>query len=156
MRSTFETALDQHEVSELFKGNGIYFARGSDWGDHLYISNWQEVCGVLKNQKAASSLLTNIFEEYVKYLHENYADAAGLLRNISAYYVLKQKNPVLSIDDYDLISALDEKSKKHIGTLFRLLRKEYDKNKENALKYSFEQELNRIKKNGCPFELEKL
>ncbi|MPQ83117.1 hypothetical protein F0170_03405 [Pseudomonas sp. MAFF 730085] len=156
MRSTFETALDQHEVSEFFKGNGIYFARGSDWGDHLYISNWQEMCGVLKNQKAASSLLTNIFEEYVKYLHENYADAAGLLRNISAYYVLRKKNTVLSINDYDLISALDDKSKNHIGVLFRLLRKEYDENKENFSKHSFEQELNRIENNGCPFELENI
>ncbi|WP_241084786.1 hypothetical protein [Pseudomonas viridiflava] len=68
MTATFETALDKHETCEFFKGEGLYFARGSDWGDHLYISNWQEMCGFLKNQKAAQSVLTKIFDEYVTYL----------------------------------------------------------------------------------------
>lgn len=93
MKTTFEKALDQHEISDFFKGNGIYFARGSDWGDHLYISNWQEMCSVLKKQKAANSLLTTIFEEYINHLNENYVDAASLLSNISAYYILKKKTP---------------------------------------------------------------
>lgn len=34
MKTTFETAIDKHEIPDFFKGNGIYFARGSDWGDH--------------------------------------------------------------------------------------------------------------------------
>jgi hypothetical protein len=34
MKTTFETALELHEISDLFKGNGKYFARGSDLGDH--------------------------------------------------------------------------------------------------------------------------
>jgi len=59
MKTTFEIALDQHEISEFFKGNGIYFARGSEWGDHLYISNWQEMCGVLKNPKRATEPTDN-------------------------------------------------------------------------------------------------
>ncbi|GFM66106.1 hypothetical protein PSCICM_31360 [Pseudomonas cichorii] len=75
MTTTFETALDKHEISDFFKGGGIYFARGSDWGNHLYISNWQEMCSVLKNQKPAQSLLTSIFEEYIKYLKENCKEA---------------------------------------------------------------------------------
>jgi hypothetical protein len=154
MTTTFETALNQHEIPDFFKGNGIYFARGSDWGDHLYISNWQEMCGILKNEKAAQNLLTTIFEEYAKFLEETYTDAVGLLSNISAYYILKKKIPFLSMENYDLIESLDEKTKKNIGVLFRLLRKTYDKNNENLSKYSFQEELNRLKNNGCSFELE--
>ncbi|MFW6751234.1 hypothetical protein ACKUG4_11185 [Pseudomonas glycinae] len=154
MKTTFETALDQHEISEFFKGEGIYFARGSDWGDHLYVSNWQEMCSVLKNQKAAQSLLTKIFEDYAKYLKENYEDAAGLLSNITAYYVLKNKLHILSMDDYDLIASLDDKTKNNIGKLFRHLRKVYDKKNEKSSKYSFEQEIQRLKNNGCNIDIE--
>ncbi len=156
MTTTFETALDRHEISEFFKGEGIYFARGSDWGDHLYISNWQEMCGFLKNQKAAQTLLTSIFDDYVKYLQENYLDAYGLFSNISAYYILRKKLPILSDNHYNLIEALDNKSKKNIGTLFRLLRREYDKKDENLKKYTFEEEMKRLKNNGCEIELESL
>ncbi|MCW6057958.1 hypothetical protein [Pseudomonas fragariae (ex Marin et al. 2024)] len=156
MTTTFETALDRHEISEFFKGEGIYFARGSDWGDHLYISNWQEMCGFLKNQKAAQPLLTSIFDDYVKYLEENYLDAYGLFSNISAYYILKKKLPILSDNHYNLIEALDNKSKKNIGVLFRLLRREYDKKDENLKKYTFEEEMKRLKNNGCEIELESL
>lgn len=113
MKTTFETALDLHEISDFFKGNGQYFARGSDWGDHLFISNWQEMCSVLKNQKAAQNLLTSIFEDYAKYLKENYSDAEGLFSNISAYYTLKNKIAFLSSNSYDLIESLDERSKKN-------------------------------------------
>ncbi|MGY2438447.1 hypothetical protein [Pseudomonas sp. SDO52101_S400] len=156
MKTTFENALDQHEISEFFKGEGIYFARGSDWGDHLYVSNWQEMCSVLKNQKAPQSLLTKIFEDYAKYLSENYEDATGLLSNIAAYYILKNRISFLSDEKYDLIESLDKKVKNNVSTLFRLLRKEYDKKNENSSKYSFEQELQRLKNNGCAIDIEKL
>ena len=126
MKTTFETALDLHEISDFFKGNGQYFARGSDWGDHLFISNWQEMCSVLKNQKAAQNSLTSILEDYAKYLKEDYSDAEVLLSNISAYYTLKNKIAFLSSNSYDLIESLDERSKKDIGKLFRLLRQQYD------------------------------
>lgn len=90
MKTTFETALELHGTSDFFKGNGKYFARGSDWGDHLFISNWQEMCAALKHQKAAQHLLTTIFEDYTKYLKDDYSDAEGLLSNISTYYTLKK------------------------------------------------------------------
>ncbi len=155
MKTTFETALDQHEISEFFKGEGIYFARGSDWGDHLYVSNWQEMCSVLKNQKTPQSLLTKIFEDYAKYLSENYEDATGLLSNIAAYYILKNRISFLSDEKYDLIESLDKKAKNNVSTLFRLLRKEHDKKNENSSKYFFEQELQRLKNNGCAIDIEK-
>ncbi|MHC8293327.1 hypothetical protein [Pseudomonas sp. LB3P58] len=156
MKTTFEMALDQHEISDFFKGKGIYFARGSEWGDHLYISNWQGMCSVLKNQKAAQSLLTTIFDEYVKFLNENYDDAAGLLSNLTAYYVIKSKYTFLSAENYDLIKSLDKKRKENIGLLFRLLRKEYDIKNKDLTNYSFEQEIQRLKKHGCTIELDTL
>ncbi|MFM9383863.1 hypothetical protein [Pseudomonas sp. UV AK001] len=156
MKTSFETALEQHEISEFFKGEGIYFARGSDWGDHLHISNWQEMCSVLKTQKAAQSLLTKIFEDYAKYLKENYEDAASLLSNITAYYILKNKIHFLSAEGYDLIASLDDKTKNNIGNLFRYLRKVYDKKNENSSKYSFEQEIQRLKNNDCNIDIENL
>lgn len=156
MKTTFETALELHEISDFFKGNGQYFARGSDWGDHLFISNWQEMCGVLKHQKAAQSLLTTIFEDYVKYLKEDYLDAEGLLSNIIAYYTLKSKIAFLSANNYDLIESADEKSKKNIGKLFRLLRQQYDVKNKDLPKYKFEDEIKRLKLKGCLIDLEQL
>ncbi|WP_415769799.1 hypothetical protein [Pseudomonas sp. LB3P38] len=156
MKTTFETALDQHEISNFFKGDGIYFARGSEWGDHLYISNWQEMCGVLKTQNAAQSLLTTIFQEYVRYLDENYEDAEGLLSNIAAYYIARGMFKFLSADNYDLIDSLETKNKENIGRLFRLLRKEYDIKNKDLPNYSFDQEIQKLKSNGCTIELEAL
>lgn len=156
MKTTFETALELHEISDFFKGNGKYFARGSDWGDHLFISNWQEMCAVLKHQKAAQSLLTTIFEDYAKYLKEDYSDAEGLLSNISAYYTLKSKIAFLSANNYDLIESIDEKSKKNIGKLFRLLRQQYDVKNKDLPKYKFDDEIKRLKLKGCLIDLEHL
>lgn len=156
MKTTFETALHQHEVADFLKGTGIYFARGSDWGDHLYVSNWQEMCGVLKMQRSAKSVLTSIFGEYAKYLSENYEDAAGLLSNITAHYVTKHKFEFLSTSSYDLIDSLDSKTKENIGRLFRLLRSEYDKKNNHLANYTFEQEIQRLKQLGCSTELELL
>lgn len=156
MKTMFETALDQHEISEFFKGNGIYFARGSDWGDHLHVSNWAEICNVLKTQKATRNLLTTIFEEYARYLNENYEDAEGLLSNITAYYIIKTRHPFLSDDNYDLIKSIDNKSKEQIGRLFRLLRKEHDIKTKELQMLSFEQRLQKLKINGCPIDLESL
>lgn len=156
MKTTFETALDQHEISDFLKGNGIYFARTPEWGDHLYISNWQEMCSVLKAQTAAQSLLTTIFEEYVKHLNESYEDAEGLFSNIAAYYIARSMFPFLSNDNYDLIENLNNKSKEYIGLSFRLLRTEYDAKNKDLPKYPFEQETQKNKKNGCTLELETL
>ncbi|MHA3736985.1 hypothetical protein ACXR0M_15140 [Pseudomonas sp. Eth.TT006] len=156
MKTTFETALDLHEISDFFKGKGQYFARGSDWGDHLFISNWQEMCSVLKKQKAAQNLLTAIFEDYAKYLEENYSDAEGLFSNISAYYTLKNNIPFLSNNNYDLVESLDEKSKKNIGKLFRLLRQQYDLKNKDLPKYKFDEEIKRLKLKGCTLDLEQL
>jgi len=156
MKTTFETALDLHEISDFFKGNGQYFARGSDWGDHLFISNWQEMCSVLKNQKAAQNLLTSIFEDYAKYLKEDYSDAERLFSNISAYYTLKNKIAFLSSNSYDLIESLDERSKKDIGKLFRLLRQQYDLKNKDLPKYTFDEEIKRLKLKGCTLNLEQL
>ncbi|WP_045122180.1 hypothetical protein [Pseudomonas sp. GM30] len=156
MKTTFETALDLHEISDFFKGNGQYFARGSDWRDHLFISNWQEMCSVLKNQKAAQNLLTSIFEDYAKYLKEDYSDAEGLFSNISAYYTLKNKIAFLSSNSYDLIESLDERSKKNIGKPFRLLRQQYDLKNKDLPKYTFDEEIKRLRLKGCTLSLEQL
>ena len=156
MKTTFETALDLHEISHFFKGNGQYFARGSDWGDHLFISNWQEMCSILKNQKAAQNLLTSIFEDYAKYLKEDYSDAEGLFSNISAYYTLKNKIAFLSSNSYDLIESLDERSKKNIRKLSRLLRQQYDLKNKDLPKYTFDEEIKRLRLKGCTLNLEQL
>jgi hypothetical protein len=129
---------------------------GSEWGDHLYISNWQEMCGVLKTQNAAQSLLTTIFQEYVRYLVEKYEDAEGLFSNIAAYYISRGMFQFLSADNYDLIESLETKDKVNIGRLFRLLRTEYDKKNRDLPNYSFDQEIKNLKRNGCTIELEDL
>ncbi len=141
MTTIFERALEKHEISDFLKGEGIYFARGSDWGDHLYVSNWQLMCSILKKQKPAQSLLTHIFEEYLRYLDNSYNDAESLLRNISSYYTLKNKIPFLSAENYDLIESLDSASKIIVGRVFRFLRKEYDLKNKDLPNYTFSQEI---------------
>lgn len=156
MTDSFQTALDQHEIPDFFKGSGRYFARGCDWGDHLHIGNWQGLCAALKTQDTPQNTLTRLFETYVVTLKENYVDAQGLLCNITAYYVLKSKITFLSAQGYDLIEALGETSTTTVGVLFRLLRQVYDKENQDLPKYSFAEELQRLKDRGCTVDLEKL
>lgn len=154
--ATFQNALDQHEIPDFFKGNGFYFAKGCDWGDHLHINNWQGMCAVLRHQDSAQVKLTRIFEEYVQSLEENYIDSDGLLSNLRAYYILRKKNPFLSAAGYDLTAALGKTSRNKAGVLFRLLRISYDKENAGTSKYSFAQELQRLRSLGCTLELESL
>ncbi|GFM95072.1 hypothetical protein [Pseudomonas cichorii] len=156
MKNKFEAAIDNDEISKFFKGEGTYFARGSDWGDHLYVSNWQIMCSTLKKQKPAQSLLTHIFEEYLRYLDDSYNDAESLLRNISSYYTLKNKIPFLSDENYDLIESLDSVSKIIVGRLFRFLREEYDIKNKDLPNNTFPQEIESLIKKGCTIDLEKL
>ena len=156
MTATFQHALDHHEIADFFKGKGIYFARGCDWGDHLHIGNWQGMCAVLKHQDSAQQHLTRLFGEYVASLDQNYVDAEGLLCNITAYYILRKKNEFLCAGGYDLIADLDETSQQTIGALFRLLRVIYDRENADLPKYSFDQELERLKSHGFTLEFETL
>lgn len=156
MKTTFETAIDKHEIPDFFKGNGIYFARGSDWGDHLHINNWQEMCSVLKSQNAPQPLLTTLFEEYVNSLKEHYDDANGLLSNIISYYITRRRCPFLSSGEYDLMESLDRKCLSTTGRLFRLLRKVHGIKNNDLPTYSFEQQLQRLKTYGCNVDLESL
>lgn len=114
------------------------------------------MCSVLKTQNTAQSLLTTIFQEYVRYLVENYEDAEGLFSNIAAYYIARGIFQFLSTDNYDLIESLDTKDKENIGRLFRLLRKEYDRKNKDLPNYLFDQEIQKLKRNGCTIELEVL
>lgn len=156
MTGTFQYALDHQEIADFFKGNGIYFARGCDWGDHLYIGNWQAMCAVLKHQDSAREQLTRLFGEYVASLDQCYVDAEGLLCTITAYSILRKTNAVLCAGSYDLFAELSDTHKKTIGALFRLLRGIYDRENAHLPKYSFDQELERLKSHGCTTEFETL
>ncbi|WP_338802446.1 hypothetical protein V9L13_10440 [Pseudomonas sp. RSB 5.4] len=109
-----------------------------------------------KSERAAQNLLTSIFEDYAKYFKEDYSDAEGLFSNISAYYTLKNKIAFLSRNSYDLIESLDERSKKNIGKLFRLLRQQYDLKNKDLPKYTFDEKIKRLKLKGCTLNLEQL
>ena len=114
------------------------------------------MCAVLRHQDSAQVQLTRIFEEYVQSLEENYIDSDGLLSNLRAYYILRKKNPFLSGAGYDLTAALGKTSRNKAGVLFRLLRISYDKENAGTSKYSFAQELQRLRSLGCTLELESL
>ncbi|MCV4286187.1 hypothetical protein [Pseudomonas capsici] len=156
MKTKFEIALDQDEISSFFKGEGIYFARGCDWGEHLYISNWKGMCSVLKKQKPAQSLLTNVFEEYLRYLGDSYKAAESLIFNISAYYSLKMDLPFLNSENYDLIESLDSESKNIVGRVFRFLKTEYDIQNKDLPCYKYAQLIEQIRKKGCTIDFESL
>ncbi|GFM82498.1 hypothetical protein PSCICN_31900 [Pseudomonas cichorii] len=156
MKTNFQIALEKNEAPDFFNGQGQYFSRDPDWGDHLYISNWQGVCGYLKQKEQPNKILLEAFNEYLQSLRISYEDADSLLLNISCYYSMRADTSFMSADDFDLILALDSASKKIIGELFRLLRREYAAHNAGSPVISFDQFLSEIKDNGCKIDLEKL
>jgi hypothetical protein len=156
MKTKFQIALEKNEPSEFFKGQGQYFSRDPDWGDHLYINNWQGLCGYLKSEENPNKILLDAFSKYLASLQSRYEDADSLLLNISCYYLMRNDTSFMSEDSFDLIASLSERNKKIIGELFRLLRREYANQNAGKPVISLDQFLSEIKTNGCQFDLEKL
>jgi hypothetical protein len=156
MKTKFQIALENNEPSEFFKGQGQYFSRDPDWGDHLYINNWQGLCGYLKSEENPNKILLDAFSKYLASLQSRYEDADSLLLNISCYYLMRNDTSFMSEDSFDLIASLSERNKKIIGELFRLLRREYANQNAGKPVISLDQFLSEIKTNGCQFDLEKL
>jgi hypothetical protein len=121
------TSNGNTEPAEFFKGQGQYFFPDPDWGDHLYINNWQGLCGHLKLKDNPNEILLEVFSKYLISLKNTYEDADSLLLNISCYYSMRKDTPFMSADGFDLVSNLNEPNKKIIGDLFRILRSEYAK-----------------------------
>ncbi|MBX8564513.1 hypothetical protein K5D44_07415 [Pseudomonas cichorii] len=156
MKTKFQTALENNEIPDFFKGQGQYFSRDPDWGDHLYINNWQGLCSYLKLKEDPNKILLDAFTEYVQSLHIDYKDADSLLLNVSCYYLMRTDTPFMSAGNFDLLLALDETSKQITGKLFRLLRREYAAHNAGKPVISFDQFISEIKGNGCSIELEAL
>ncbi|WP_223526300.1 hypothetical protein [Pseudomonas sp. BF-B-26] len=156
MKTKFQIALENNEPSEFFKGQAQYFSRDPDWGDHLYINNWQGLCGYLKPEENPNKILLDVFSKYLTSLQSRYEDADSLLLNISCYYLMRNDTSFMSEDSFDLIASLSERNKKIIGELFRLLRREYANQNAGKPVISLDQFLSEIKTNGCQFDLEKL
>jgi hypothetical protein len=156
MKTKFQIALENNEPSEFFKGQAQYFSRDPDWGDHLYINNWQGLCGYLKSEENPNKILLDVFSKYLTSLQSRYEDADSLLLNISCYYLMRNDTSFMSEDSFDLIASLSERNKKIIGELFRLLRREYANQNAGKPVISLDQFLSEIKTNGCQFDLEKL
>ena len=156
MKTKFQIALENNEPSEFFKGQSQYFSRDPDWGDHLYINNWQGLCGYLKSEENPNKILLDVFSKYLTSLQSRYEDADSLLLNISCYYLMRNDTSFMSEDSFDLIASLSERNKKIIGELFRLLRREYANQNAGKPVISLDQFLSEIKTNGCQFDLEKM
>lgn len=155
MKTKFQIALENNEPSEFFKGQGQYFSRDPDWGNHLYINNWQGVCGYLKSKDNSNKILLEAFSKYLTSLRSSYEDADSLLLNISCYFLIRNDTSFMSENRFDLIASLIERNKKTIGELFRLLRREYANQNAGKPVISLDQFLSQIKANGCRFDLEK-
>ncbi|WP_122575159.1 hypothetical protein [Pseudomonas viridiflava] len=156
MKTKFQIALEKNEFPEFFKGQNEYFSRDPDWGDHLYINNWQGLCGYLKPKENPNQILLRAFSAYLDSLHINYQNADSLLLNISCYYLLRTEINFMSENDFELIQKLDHAQKEKVGKLFRLLRKEYDQKNAGKPVISFDNYLSEIKSNGCTIDLETL
>ncbi|MCF5031318.1 hypothetical protein [Pseudomonas syringae] len=113
MKNKSQIALENSETPEFFEGAGQYFSPDPDWGDHLHIRNWRELCECLKTKNDANKILENSFIEYLNSLKKTYHDAESLAYNISGYYSMRKDYPFMSSGGYDLIKAIPAKKNHH-------------------------------------------
>jgi len=154
VENKFGAALKAGEALEFFCGSGKYFSPDPDWGDHLPIRNWQDLCAYLREEEDPFSILSEQFCRYVDLLAFNYASADGMLMNVDAYYYLRKKNAFMQ--GGDLLQDVGEVRRQKIGKLFRLLRSEFSKENQGRKVVPLDQWLERIRDNGCGYDLEKL
>ncbi|MBV1809869.1 hypothetical protein [Pseudomonas viridiflava] len=155
MKYKFEIALENSEVPDFFKGIGHYFSPDPDWGEHLHIRNWRDLCEYLKSYNDANEILANSFIKYLDSLRQSYTDAESLAYNISGYYSMRKDYPFMSEGGCDLIKTLASE-KIIIGELFRLLRRDYLSHNIGRPVITLETLLDRIRHDGCTLDLEKL
>lgn len=156
MKTKYQTALENSEIPQFFKGIGQYFSPDPDWGDHLHIRNWSDICLYLETKDDANKILEISFVEYLESLQNSYEDAESLAYNISGYYYSRKSHAFMSKNNYDLLHAIGEKEKYIIVQLFKTLRKEYTAQNIAKPVITLNHLLDRIRTNGCGVNVEKL
>lgn len=154
VKKKIQMALENKKPVEFFCGKGPYFSPDPDWGEHLYINNWQGICAHLTESNIEISILNDFFFRYLEGISISYEAADSLLMNLSAYYGLRRDEKVLQRGD--ILSEIGVLGREKVGELFRLLRREYaEKNKHRKVR-SLNDWLEKIKSDGCIYDLEGL
>ena len=98
--------------------------------------------------------MNDFFFRYLEGISISYEAADSLLMNLSAYYGLRRDEKVLQRGD--ILSEIGVLGREKVGELFRLLRREYaEKNKHRKVR-SLNDWLEKIKSDGCIYDLEGL
>lgn len=89
MSNNFEDALQRQEIPQFFRGQGPYFTRDPDWGDHLFSINWTDIFLYVRDHAEGEQQLREGFELYVHSLEETLDDGFSLRENLFGYYATR-------------------------------------------------------------------
>ncbi|PXZ06546.1 hypothetical protein DKK70_02340 [Gilliamella apicola] len=154
MKSDFEQAISNNEITAYLKGEGDYFSpEEGNMGYHNEIINFMGMLGYLEKQEHPYQELVKYFRLYLSSLKEDALDAWSLFNNIGCYYDLRKDNSYFLTQDEDLISELTAEEKKKIGVLCRYVRDNFDKVPGSAQMYPIEKQMKLEMEDACPYNL---
>jgi hypothetical protein len=134
INNLFEKALQNKEVNEFFNGEGSYFVRNRETGEHSYNTQISgAVVNFIDNDDHRMKIFSNVFKNFIS--DANPADfeaIQSILSNISAYFIAKNRG--LFPESNLLISEDDPAFKEFNGLLNELTARSFTSKEQDILK----------------------
>ncbi|SBT16039.1 hypothetical protein MGA5115_00113 [Marinomonas gallaica] len=81
----FRKAVDADETEMFFKGQGRYFVRDPDWGEHVYAAHYSGwVSDFVADSHTKKELFISLFDKFVSNLKATDEDLEHFFGNLSA------------------------------------------------------------------------
>ncbi|RJG35768.1 hypothetical protein, partial [Motilimonas pumila] len=79
--------FEDGEIISFFKGEGDYFYRDPNWGEHLYYPSLRIALKEINGNTIKNKDFINAFDIFVKSLGDNETDSEHFWQNIYAFYL---------------------------------------------------------------------
>ncbi|CAM3543551.1 hypothetical protein VA7868_02048 [Vibrio aerogenes CECT 7868] len=92
--------FEEGEIISFFKGEGGYFYRDPNWGEHLYYPSLRIALREINGDTVTSTDFINAFDLFVRSLGDNEADSEHFWQNIYAFYLCLKNKDIDTISDF--------------------------------------------------------
>lgn len=132
----FENAVEAGETNSFFKGEGRYFVRDPDWGEHVYTAHYGSWVDRYTNSSSENaSKFCESFSGFISGLDVSEQDMDHFFGNLVAIAYWKNEGALKNVSIFDPSSLANKNIKNYLRRLVRS--KLYMDEKELIMRYAF-------------------
>lgn len=101
----FKIAVELSETNEFFKGEGRYFVRDPNWGEHVYAAHYGSWVDTYINQSDKEcEIFSNSFCQFLDNLNVNSTDLDHFFGNLNAVAFWMEEGKLQNVDIFNVDS----------------------------------------------------